>query len=99
MTLCPFNFDIKNEADKDPFVYALNKGNSRMVRYFLAIGYNPSLLTCNGSSPMHLAMPSRDISILRAITRKFPVDSKNYNGHTPLALAIFKVYFLVNILF
>jgi ankyrin repeat protein len=88
MTHCPFNFDIKNEADEDPFVYALNKENSRMVRYFLAIGYNPSLLTCNGSSPMHLAMPSRDISILRAITRKFPVDSKNQYGHTPLALAI-----------
>jgi ankyrin repeat protein len=33
-------------------------------------------------------MPSRDISILRAITRKFPVDSKNQYGHTPLALAI-----------
>jgi ankyrin repeat protein len=88
MTHCPFNFDIKNEADEDPFVYALNKGNSRIVRYFLAIGYNPSLLTCNGSSPMHLAMPSRDISILRAITRKFPIDSKNQYGHTPLALAI-----------
>jgi ankyrin repeat protein len=63
MTHCPFNCDIKNEADEDPFVYALNKENSRMVRYFLAIGYNPSLLTCNGSSPIHLAMPSRDISI------------------------------------
>jgi ankyrin repeat protein len=37
---------------------------------------------------MHLAMQSRDISILRAITRKFPVDSKNHNGHTSLALAI-----------
>jgi ankyrin repeat protein len=88
MTHCPFNFDVKNEADEDPFVYALNKGNSHMVRYFLAIGYDPSLLTCDGSSPMHLAMSSRDISILRAITRRSPVDIKNQNGHTPLALAI-----------
>ena len=88
VTICPFNFDIKNEADEDPFVDALNKGNSRMVRYFLAIGYNPSLLTCNGNSTMHLALQSSDISILRAITRKFPVDGKNHNGHTPLDVAI-----------
>jgi hypothetical protein len=36
----PFNFGVKNDADEDPFVYALNRVNSRMVRYFLAIGYN-----------------------------------------------------------
>jgi ankyrin repeat protein len=87
-TLFPFNFDIKNEADEDPFVYALNRKNSRIVRYFLAIGYNPSLLTCNGDSPMHFEMQSRDISILRSITRNFPVVGKNHNGHTPLAVAI-----------
>jgi ankyrin repeat protein len=88
-TLSPFNFDVKNDADDDPFVYALNHENSRMVCYFLAIGYNPFLLTyCNGESPMHLAMQSRDFSILRSITRKYVVDNKNHNGHSPLAVAI-----------
>ncbi len=81
------DLDIPDHEENGPFM-ALKRGCTRMLRYFLAIGYDPSFIRENGESPMHLAMTCTNPCILRAITRNVPVNIKNKDGHSPLAVAI-----------
>ena len=59
-----------------------------MVRYFLSIGYDPTILHVDGNSSLHVAMQSLDPVILRAVSKKISINSKNKDGHSPVALAI-----------
>jgi ankyrin repeat protein len=84
----PIDLDIPDHEGNGPFMYALKQGCTRMIRYFLAIGYDPSVIREDGESPIHFAMKNTNPCILRAITKGFPIDVKNKDGHSPLAVAI-----------
>ena len=59
-----------------------------MVRYFLSVGYDPTILHADGNSSLHIAMRSLDPVILRAVSKNFSVNIKNKDGPSPVALAI-----------
>ena len=84
----PIDLDIPDPEGNGPFMYALKQGCTRMVWYFLAIGYDPSFIREDGESPIHFAMKITNPSILRSITKGFPIDIKNKDGHSLLAVAI-----------
>ena len=84
----PIDLDVNNGKECGPFLYALKRGCNRMVRYFLSVGYDPTILHADGNSSLHEAMRSLDPVILRAVSKKFSVNLKNKDGHSPVALAI-----------
>ena len=84
----PIDLDIPDPEGNGPFMYALKQGCTRMVWYFLAIGYDPSFIREDGESPIHFAIKITNPSILRSITKGFPIDIKNKDGHSLLAVAI-----------
>lgn len=84
----PIDLDIPDQEGNVPFMCALKRGCTRMVRYFLAIGYDPSFIRENGESPIHFAMSCTNPSILRAITKDVSINIKDKDGHSPLAVAI-----------
>ena len=66
----PIDLDVNNGKECGPFLYALKRGCNRMVRYFLSIGYDPTILHADGNSSLHVAMRSLDPVILRAVPHK-----------------------------
>ena len=84
----PIDLDVNNGKECGPFLYALKRVCNRMVRYFLSVGYDPTILHADGNSSLHEAMRSLDPVILRAVSKKFSVNLKNKDGHSPVALAI-----------
>jgi ankyrin repeat protein len=84
----PIDLDVNNGKECGPFLYALKRGCNRMVRYFLSVGYDPTILHADGNSSLHIAMRSLDPVILRAVSKNFSVNIKNKDGPSPVALAI-----------
>ena len=84
----PIELDVNNGKECGPFVYALKRGCNRMVRYFLFVGYDPTILHADGNSSLHVAMQCLDPVILRALSKNFSVNIKNTDGHSPVAFPI-----------
>jgi ankyrin repeat protein len=74
----PIDLDVNNGDQCGPFLYALKRGCNRMVRYFLSIGYEPTIQQADGNSLLHVAMQCFDPVILRAVSKNFSVNIKRY---------------------
>ena len=84
----PIDLDVSNGKECGPFLYALKRGCNRMVRYFLSVGYDPTILHADGNSSLHIAMRSLDPVILRAVSKNFSVNIKKKDGHSPVTTMI-----------
>jgi hypothetical protein len=77
----PVHLDIPDQEGNGPFMYALKQGCTRMVRYFLAIGCDPSRE--DGESPIHFAMKNTNPCIYVQLKKVFPsiLKTKTVTAH------------------
>ena len=72
-------------------MYAVFKGNMKIIKKFVNLDVNIFELNSQGSSLLHLAIISDQVNIMVYLREKFKLDiyAKNNNGSTPLHLACF----------
>jgi ankyrin repeat protein len=72
-------------------MYAVFKGNMKIIKRLVNLDVNIFELNSHGSSLLHIAIISDQVSALVYFKEKYKLDiyAKNKNGSTPLHLACF----------
>jgi len=71
-----------------PFMAAVRYDSSRMVQYFLQLGYSPESREKDGNTPLHIAVRSQNFTMIRLLANPPHINFVNDDGRSPLAAAI-----------
>jgi ankyrin repeat protein len=79
---------ILDQDGNTPFMAAVRYDSSRMVHYFLQLGYRPEGKEKDGNTPLHIAVRSKNLATIKLLARKPHINFVNDDGRSPLAAAI-----------
>ena len=88
------DLNATTEDGKCPIFHLLLKNNEvcfRLFEAFIDSGVDVNIIDCNGNTMLHKIVSTQDVDpyfVRRFLMRRPDVNAQNYNGETPLLLAV-----------